>query len=160
MTGAGPVRSRGFVWWNRRTARERTLIGLLGFTLAIYLLATGVLRPLLEAHASAVASITGSEVALARLANTPIETEQRPIQMADEPIATILTSTATVFGLTIRRIEVTGEGAELAIEDAEFEDVIRWIETLERDYGLRLSTLEMDRRPEPGLVSARLGVLR
>lgn len=159
-TRIAPSPQSPLAWWTRRTPRERVLLGVLMLTLGGYLLATGVVRPLLAARQTALASIAGSDAALARLASAPEPTERRIVLMADEPVSSILTSTATVFDLTIRRIEAEADGAEVMIEDADFEDIIRWIETLERDYGLRLSTLEMDRRPEPGVVSARLGVQR
>lgn len=161
MTGQlGLARRRTFVWWTHRSPRERILLGLLIFAMGSYVLAIGVFRPLLATRAAAISSIVWSDAALARLASAPQETEHRPMLMADESVASVLTSTATVFGLTIRRIEAEAEGVQVVIEDAEFADVIRWIATLEHDYGLRLVALEMDRRPEPGVVSARLGVVR
>ncbi len=120
----------------------------------------GLIRPMLAAHDEALAAIARAESGLMQLAATAEMAETRRTLGAGEPVAAILTSTATAFSLTIRRIETEADGARVTIEDAAFADVLRWIESLEGGYGLRLDTLEMDRRPEPGQVSATLTVRR
>lgn len=161
MTAPVPIAPLGSaMWWNRRPARERLLLLALALAVAAYVLTIGVIRPLLVLHAKATASIIRSEAAMAQLASAPVLAEIRPVPGVDEPVAAIITSTADMFNLTIRRIETKGDVAQLAIEDAAFADVIRWLEVLERDYRLRLQALEMNRRPEPGFVSASITVLR
>ena len=62
--------------------------------------------------------------------------------------------------MTIRRIEPEGDGARVSVDDAAYADILRWIEALEDDHGLHLAAIEMDRRPDPGIVSATMTLQR
>lgn len=145
--------------WTGRSPRERLMLGGLGIAAALYLAVTAGAQPLLAARSEARAAIAASDAVLARLAALP-EGDAALIPATLRPAVAIVTETAPDFDLAIRRIEPEGAGARLVIEDADFAAVLLWIEALERDHGLRLVALEMDRRPEPGVVSARLTLER
>ena len=138
-------------WWGRRSGRERVLLAVMASGLAAYLLFVGAARPLHAARGEALATIARHEAVLARLAALP---EGIAPVASGEPVTAIVTESG--YDLTIRRIEAEGEGARLEIEDAGFPELVLWIEELERAHGLRLITIEIERRPEPGLVGARL----
>lgn len=143
-------------WWSGRSARERVLLLGMATALGLYLVVVGIAQPLLAARAETRAAIGRYDAGLAQLAALP-ETGTAPAAPAlDRPVTAIVTETAPDFDLAIRQIEPEGSGARLAIEDAGFAEIILWIESLEREHGLRLIAIEMDRRPEPGIVSARL----
>jgi general secretion pathway protein M len=142
-------------WWRRRSARERAMLAVLALSVAAYALVVGVAQPLLGARATARSTIARHDAALARLAALPAA-EVAPADAADRPVTAVVTETAPDYGLTIRRIEAEGDGARLELADAGFPEIVLWIDELERTHGLRLIAVEMDRRPEPGVVSARL----
>lgn len=149
--------------WTRRTPRERALVGALALSALSYGLVVGVAQPLLAMRAEARVAIARSDAALARLGMLPSPGEggaAPAVPVSAGPVPAVLTETAPEFGLAIQRIEPEAEGARLVLEDAEFARVLGWIEALERIHGLRLDALEMQRRPEPGVVSARLTVGR
>lgn len=155
---ASQLGARVQLWWTQRTARERLLIGSIALALGGYLVAVWAVQPVLAARADAVATIAQMDRAIAQLASSPAAVAaaaSRP----DQPV-TIVTETAVEFGMTIRRIETDAVGARLSIEDAAFDDVLRWIDGLESGHGLRVVAIEMDRRPEPGMVAASLTVAR
>ena len=147
-------------WWARRSPRERWLLVGLAAVAALYGVIVGVAQPLLAGRAAALAAIAEHDRALAALAALPAEAETAPSRSAALPVAGVLTQTAPDFDLAIRRIEPEGAGARLVLDDAEFAGVLLWIEELERDHGLRLTAIEMDRRPEPGVVSAQMSFER
>jgi general secretion pathway protein M len=140
-------------WWERRSGRERVLLAVMVSALAAYLLIAGAARPLFAARGEALAAIARHEAALARLAALP---EGNAPAVSGEPVTAVLAGSAPGYGLTIRRIEAEGDGARLEVDGAGFPELILWIEELEREHGLRLVAIEMDPRPEPGLVGARL----
>ena len=77
------------------------------------------------------------------------------------PVPAILTGTAPDFGLAILRIEPeVGGRAALCSRMPSSPASSAGSRALERAHGLRLAALEMDRRPEPGIVSARLTLER
>ena len=153
ITGGRRMSGSASTWWGRRSGRERVLLAVMASGLAAYLLFVGAARPLLAARGEALATIARHEAALARLAALP--EGNAPVASA-EPATAIVTASAPGYDLTIRRIEAEGEGARLEIEDAGFPELVLWIEELEREHALRLITIEIERRPEPGLVGARL----
>lgn len=157
---AGFARLDPGAWWRQRSPREGALLLGLAFAVIVYGVVIGLVRPMLAAQAEATASIARSEAALSRLAAAPAPPAMRTVLGSDEPVASILTSTATEFGLTIRRIQSEAERALVTIEDAAYADVIRWISALELEYGMRLDALEMSRRPDPGRVSVSVTVRR
>lgn len=158
MTALRALRDRGGAAWTRLSLRERLLVGALGMILVAYLAVTQGLQPLLAARAAAQADIARHEAALARIEAAP-EPGAAPA-LSDGPVSAVLTETAPEFGLAIRRIEPEGGGARLTLEDVEFAAVLLWLEELERAHGVRTVSVEMDRRPEPGVVTARLGLAR
>jgi general secretion pathway protein M len=139
-------------WWAQRSPRERVLLAVMAAALGSYGIIAGVAQPLLAARSAALAGIARSDAALARLAVLPTASPG-----ADErPAAAILTETAPGYGLSIRRIEAEGDGARLDLGDAGFAEIVLWIDELERAHALRLVAVEMERRPTPGVVGARL----
>ena len=160
IVGASRLSNHVRPWWAQRTARERILIGAMALALGGYLLAVWAVQPLLASRSEALATIAQIDRALAQLASSPESVAAQPAAISDQPVTTIVTETAVEFGMTIRRIETEAAGARLSIDDAAFDNVLRWIEGLETDHGLRVVAVEMDRRPEPGMVSASLTVAR
>ena len=147
-------------WWARRTARERWLLSGLGGVAAAYVAVAVVAQPLLAARAEALRAIAQHDRALAQLAALPAEAAPASATGAAAPVAAVLTETASEFDVAIRRIEPEGAGARLVLDDAQFASVLLWIEALEGEHRLRLTALEMSRRPEPGVVSAQMSVER
>ena len=154
------ARSGAEAMWARRVPRERWLILALGVVLGAYVLLAWVWGPMRVAREEALASIARSEAALPLLRAAPAGLPASGIQGGDEPVASILTDTAPERGIEISRIEPDAQGARLTVDRVEFAEILRWIETLETDYGLRVTAAEMSRRPEPGTVRATLMVVR
>lgn len=144
--------------WIRLSGRERVLIGLAALVLAAYGLSLAA-RPLLDARAEARSRIATYERMQARLVtlgdNAPVAVASSP----DEPVAAIVTDTVTGYGLVIRRIETDQTATRVELEDAGFAEIVLWIEELERQHGLRVVGVEMERR-SAGTVGARLAVQR
>lgn len=147
-------------WWSGRSVRERLLLGGLLAAATAYLVVVGAAQPMLAARDEAVASIARSDAALARLAALPEPGDRQEDGASDIPVTVVVTRTANELGLTIRRIEPEGAGARLSIENADFNAVVTWIAELEIENGLRVVAVEMDRRPDPGIVNATLSVQR
>lgn len=143
-------------WLAERSPRERYLLLGAAVLAMIWLSFTVVWQPLVAHEAALTDRIMRYERSLAVLnvspqASTAVTSDPRPVPV-------ILAGTAAEFGLTIRRLEPEGSGARLVLEEASFNDVILWLERMEQDHGLRLTDLEMTRRPAPGVVTATLAL--
>lgn len=78
-------------------------------------------------------------------------------QSSDEPLATVVNTTAEKAGLSIRRYEPSGEdGVKLWMEGAAFNSLIKWLFLLEGSHGIRASEFTIEREAEPGKVSVRM----
>ena len=148
-------------WIGQRTDRERLLLGA-GVMLAVLWLGIAVIWHPLQLHrANLEAKIARYDLGIAALQNPAFSATDTQAPAADSrPVPVILTDSAAIFQLVIRRLEAEGNGARVVLEEATFQQVILWLEALERDHGLRVKDLEMTRRPAPGIVSVSFGLER
>ncbi len=145
-------------FWKERTGRERLLIMVLGLVSATYLLLAAIWQPLQNHRATLTDDIARYARATTVLSTIP-GGYVAPIANTT-PLPGIITDTAATYQLTIRRLQPSASTADITLDDARFEAVLLWIDALERDHGLRIVTLTMTRRPEPGLIAANLIVGR
>jgi general secretion pathway protein M len=146
--------------WRARTAREKVLIAGLAMTLALWAGIAGLWQPL-QVHRAALIDDIARYTRTATVLTTAVASGVAlPTPASDLPLPGLITDTATIHQLTIRRLQPTADAAEIVLDDAPFEAVLIWLEALERDQGLRIRTLTLTRRPEPGIVGATLTVGR
>lgn len=63
------------------------------------------------------------------------------------------------LGSAMKRVEPEGQtGVRVWFEQANFDDLVLWLEALQRDYGVHISTLVVERQETPGQVNARVGL--
>ncbi|MGR3467242.1 MAG: type II secretion system protein GspM [Shimia sp.] len=136
--------------------RERLLVFAVlpvALLVALYQFAWLPLADLRAEHSARIADYRTVTVAAATMDSAPV------VQAAPadpRPLATRITATAQAAGLPLRRLEPEGPRIRVLVEDAPFADLIAWIAEMETGAGLRLVSLEVDRRAAPGTVSARL----
>lgn len=145
-------------WFSARSAREQLLLGTAVALLAAWIVVTTVWQPLRDHRAALMAAIADRDRVIAMLGSDVSATDAT--QRDDRPVPVIVTVSSPEFGLTIRRIEPEVTGVRVALAEAPFGDVIRWLAALEHDHGLVLDGLEMTRQPEPGVVSTTLVLTR
>jgi general secretion pathway protein M len=156
------VIARVWSFWGGRTPRECALMAALGAVLAAAAVVVLVWRPLAAERTALRDSIaryaaatqylaSGGAAALARADTLPAD--------QDAPLSVRLVDAATALGLTVRRLDPVGAAAfEVSLEDAPFDAVVAWLVALERDHGLRLAAMRMQRRPAPGVVTATVTI--
>lgn len=147
-------------FWAERTPRERLLLLLMCASIATYALIAGVWLPLLATRNGLMQDIARHDRAASQLsvfASTGLALA--PIT-ADMPLPTLITTTAERFKLEVSRLLPAADTVEITLENASFDLVIAWIHALEQEHALRILTLTITRRPEPGLVATTLSVGR
>ena len=61
------------------------------------------------------------------------------------------------LGPSVKRVQPDGKtGARVWLENAIFNDMIKWLENLQHKEGIRLVTTVIEKQDDPGLVNARL----
>jgi general secretion pathway protein M len=143
-------------WWRERSERERILLGVLGTLLAIAILVTLIVQPLLAARAQAKADIRTYETLNIRLraaGNGPVT--QGPVQLSGPP-ATIVQTAAGQAGVAVVRSEPDGARTRAIVEQAPFPAVLQWLATLDSQAGVRIVETRIERTPAPGMVAVKL----
>jgi general secretion pathway protein M len=74
----------------------------------------------------------------------------------DIPLANRITQSSDVAGIVLRRIETDGAGIRVTLADTSFSELTFWLANLEQVSGITVAAIEIDRRPEPGTVSAQI----
>lgn len=147
------------MWWEARAPRERLLLAVLLIVLAVWLIVVAVWQPLQSARQHLGDQIARHDRALSVLQSQPVTAAPETVTDG-RPLANVITDSVGAFQLTIRRLEPEGSRVRVVLEDAPFDAVILWLETVQRDQGLRVSEIEMTRRPAPGVVNAVLALER
>ena len=143
-------------WLDNLSGRERALV-LTVLPLALIALGyVGFWQPLQAARAAYADQI----VAYAQVTTMAAAAQGQPvapIAATDaSPLSTRITQSAEAAGLQLRRLEPEDDRIAVTLDNAAFATVILWLSDLEVDRSVLLVQIDMDRRVEPGTVSARL----
>ena len=145
-------------WLAARNPRERLVLGAGAVVLALAVLILGVWQPLRASRDAELARIARYDRLLAALSQLPATA--RPV-VDPRPIATILAQTAAAQGLAILRLDTPkADTATLTLQDARFEVLVLWIDGLNRDSGLAITSATIRRTELSGTVSADLSLER
>ena len=148
-------------WFMQRSPRERLHLGLLASCALVWIAVAVIWQPLRQHRAALENRIALYDAGLTALQNPAFNARTGAAAIIDNrPVPVILTESAAISQLAIRRLESEGAGARVVLEDASFEQVILWLETLKREHGLNVSALEMTRKPAPGVVSTTFALER
>ena len=76
---------------------------------------------------------------------------------SDQPIQTIVTSTAPAMGITVKRFEPESEDKlRVWLAKVSFDKTMRWLHQIESRHGIRIVNVSIDAERETGLVTAKL----
>ncbi len=139
--------------------RDRLALRMLGWFGSAVVLYFLTIAPLVAHVESAARRLEGERSLLAWLQSHEAEAGSgAPASSArDEPLATVVNSTADQEGLSIRRYEPAGDdGVRLWMEAVSFNALVKWLFVLEGSHGIRASEFTIERQDEPGKVSVRI----
>ena len=132
---------------------------LLTFVLGYFLLYEPLLHDNKRLHAALArqdADLAWMQEASRRLGNRPVV---HTAADAGEPLLVIADRTIQAAGLKqqLKRIQPDGDDRiRLWIEQASFGALIKWLDTMQRQYGVRVDAATVDRQQATGVVNAKL----
>ena len=142
----------------RLTPRERWLIlGAVAFGLVLlgWVLLWQPVQRDREALRARIADALTVQAALDRHPpDTAVRAASAPVPGG--PISARVTRSAQAAGIALARLEPRGAELTALVDEAPFVAIVDWIAEMERAEGVRLTGVAIDRRPAPGVVSARL----
>ena len=78
---------------------------------------------------------------------------------SSQPVTLLVEKSAATAGLKpyLRKLESTSDkGARVTIDDASFDQVLLWLNTLQAQYGISVSSANIDRTDKAGAINARM----
>lgn len=162
-----PLVRQGIARFDQLPKRDQKALQVLGLALAVFLVYFLVWRPAAAYHEEAVANRESATALLgwmrehrgqieALAATGGGDAASSGINGTRDLMSTV-TRSAEQSGLALQRFEPSGEGQmRVWLEDASFNQVARWLETLNAEYGIVIDQAAVDRKDQPGLVSVRL----
>lgn len=79
------------------------------------------------------------------------------VAKSDQPLQTIVTSTAGPLGITVKRYENESDTKlRVWLEKVPFDKTVRWLDQLESRYGVQIISVSIDAEKEPGIITAKL----
>ncbi len=157
----GPLISRGRTWWQDRAPREQLLLLVLAATGLLWGGLVGVVEPLQQARAAAQSEIRlYGELATRLRAAGPELKAPAASTIRSQPVQMIVTLTASESALRIRQIEQHGAMTSVVLDSVDFNRLIQWLDRLERDAGVTVAEGRIERQTMPGMVNARLSLIR
>ncbi|QEP44822.1 type II secretion system protein M [Ectothiorhodospiraceae bacterium BW-2] len=155
-------------YWNSLQSREQWLIMLGGGVLLMLLLYLVLWEPVVKESQQLEQSVINLERDLAWMAQAA-EVVQQLQQRATEqggagsqPLLTIVDRTLKQFQLgdNIERVQPEGSRVQIRLKEAAFDQVLSWIDQLDKRHNLTIDSLVVERSDALGRVNTRLVVGR
>jgi general secretion pathway protein M len=156
---ASSLGQRVWAYYEAAPPREQLALKVLGAFLLVLLVLLVLVCPLHEFNKNAVADYRQQQETLAWMqANRGlIGSAGAAVRKPEDSLLSVANQSARSMGLSFKRYEPNGEkGLNLWLEKVSFNQVITWLATLERDYGVVTLDFSASRREEPGLVDVRV----
>jgi general secretion pathway protein M len=154
-------------WWSAREERERRILSAGAVALGLILFYLLVWEPTGRISRQREAALADAR-ALATLLETLAAEKQRgrPIATvagAEQSLLAVVDQSRKASTLTKQWSTLRPEGettVRIAFEDVPFDALLRWLNELQTRYGVRVDNADIERESGPGLVNARLTLMR
>ncbi len=151
-------------WLDSLQPRERHLLlaGLIALTLMIFYLA--VWQPISRHYTQLEQRVTQQRETLRWMEQMQprilaLRGASPPTVASGQSLLTVIDQTAkrNQLGSVVKRIEPAGQStARVWVEQAQFDSLVLWFDMLQKNYGIRVHNITMEREAIPGSVSARI----
>lgn len=157
-------------WYESLDQRERLMVGIAAVVVAIGLFMMAIWHPLSSRQADLQGQLDEARDLMsyvqqaAATAKTAGGGRRGPRQQGRErSLLSLVDETTRQRGLkeAVKRIQPEGESTvRIWLEQAPFDDVVRWLDELNQRYGIQLSNGNLDREEKVGTIKARLTLER
>jgi general secretion pathway protein M len=152
------------LWYQSLPTRDRRLLLAVASMLAVTLFYLVIWEPIHQGYALEKQKLKSQRDIYSWMQSAANEvrtlkrggTRKAPV---NQPITLILENSAKISGIKqfINKIESSGmDGARVKIDSASFDQLLVWLNTLEKQHGVIITTANIERNEQAGTVSARL----
>lgn len=148
-----------WVYYETAAPREQLVLKALGGFLALVMLLVLLILPLHRFNTDAIADYRAQQDTLAWMQSNraAIGSSEQKQRAPGDSLLTLANQSARNFGLAFKRYEPNAnQGLNLWLEQVPFNQVIKWLDALERDYGVVAVELTVSRRDAAGVVDVRV----
>ncbi|MDE2234390.1 MAG: type II secretion system protein M [Gammaproteobacteria bacterium] len=150
-------------WFMGLQKRERLILGGGGLILALFILYAGLLNPYISHRHALRVQISQLQSLLAwmRPAADKLETIHGP-QYGNLPGGSLLSAvnnsvTSAGLGNSLQQAQQASDGSVRAqFSNADFDSLVRWLNTLNKNYGVVAAEVSVTKGSSPGLVNVNL----
>ncbi|MGD8567471.1 MAG: type II secretion system protein M [Gammaproteobacteria bacterium] len=155
-------------WYNNLEPRERRILLIGAAVLIIAMLYLLAWEPLVNKSAALRKSIDKNQELVTWMEHAAEQARQMQAQIKargpsgksnGQSLLGIIDRTAksSDLGDSVKRVQPDGQSrAKVWLEKAPFNDIVQWLESLQRRQGIRIVTSVIEKQEEAGLVNARL----
>lgn len=143
------------------TKRDRLALKLLLAFICTVVIIFGILVPVSDYKSTAETRYKNSLETLtwmqANQSSVATVNQQRSEQDAGQSLLGIANKTSKGFGLSFKRYQPVGDsGLSLWLENSAFNQLVLWLERLEKRHGIRVDEISVERAAQDGVVNVRL----
>ena len=152
-------------WWSALAERERRVLGGGAVVLAGVVLYLGVWEPLAFARHKQQVDLAAARALAVQLETLAASAPRSagPTAGAGQSLLAIIDQSSKASALTKPPSRLQPEGEDTVriwLEDVPFDGLMRWLGDLQSRYGVRVDNADIERESGPGLVNARLTLMR
>ncbi len=161
-----PALERLRAWWAGLAERERRVLAGGAVVFALIVLYTGIWDPVTAARRERAADLQAARalaVQIESLAPAATRGTGGPGAGAGQSLLAIVDQTRKASAITKPPSRLQPEGdntVRLWLEDVPFDALVRWLGELHTRYGVSVEDADIERESGPGLVNARLTLVR
>lgn len=139
-------------------ARDQRMLKVLGVFLVVVIVLLLVVLPLHRFNTGAMADYRAQQDTLAWMQSNraAIGGSVQKVRSTNDSLLTVANQGARNNGLSIKRYEPNGDALNLWLEQVPFNQVVKWLDALQRDYGVIAAELTVSKRDEAGVVDVRV----
>jgi general secretion pathway protein M len=144
------------LWYASQNGRDQKIIkGIFAF-IALCLVIILFVQPFLAKQGSYQGKLDKSLATYQSLANNAHKFQgQQASAQSNGPILSVVTQQAKRSNINLKRFEPDGDGLRIWLEDAVFDDAIRWLEELNQKQGIQIKQINVERSEKSGRVDLR-----
>jgi general secretion pathway protein M len=153
------LKNKLMLGWQRSSPREQRLL-LLGFGLGVIMLVYfGVIAPLQQRAVVATTRLAAEQKLLLWVEErADIITQLRKqgaINAIQEPLNKVIADSTEQMKIKLIRIQPRDEMLQVWVEAIRFDQLLDWLELLNKQYGITVDALDIERSVQPGFVEVK-----
>lgn len=144
------------LWYGSQNIRDQKIIKAVFAFIVFCLIIMVFVQPFLAKQSLYQAKLNKSLTTYELLAENAYKFQgQAGGKSSEGPILAIVTKQAKQSNINLKRFEPDGDGLRIWLEDAVFDDAIRWLENLNSKSGIQIKQINVEKSDKPGRVDLR-----